>query len=693
MAAVLTTVLFLISSVLVSVIFSQNVQREQQQIEMAAAQRGRDMVQRMDWMFTELVNFSVNMRATSWVCRAMSDSEVLTDTVSEFDKIEIRQDMAVYKGVFRMADSVAVIFPRRDLAVSDVAWCDVGTYMRSLGFTHWQSVVDGLSAIDQQKLMIWDASSVYDDPRREGGLLIAKRIDTTDKARAVAFAYIDNITLARNIMQSDLGSLASFQILSDDTVLYELKGSAQEGSFRYEQQSGSSTFRYRIMAEPSDTATQPGPVIYYLAYLCLLGFSALLGVGLTLLIYRPIARLLDKIDVRVGRQEQEFDAILRSYQELIAENDDLAETNMQYLSAVRNNALIQILWGCFDENTIDQSKRINTLQFLDDRVYCVLILNDGPDASLEKKLANHARLKDMRDRYGLHAEIVDNMDNACVAIIDATDQEEAIAAAVNDLRGQLRQIDEEAADELLCSKAAKGVLGISVAYHSLRRDYSRRQHAAREMHSPATAFLPHNWVSQFKQNLRSGNMPVARKILVALQNENRKSDTEYQVCKEVYDKLCDLMDEIRMDRSKYSVPEEQTPFWTQLYLIMTDIGAYQNEQEARTVSEEARQIRTYIDEHLCDSMLTQQTVADTFDMTQSMVSKVFKRAYNQNFLDYLQMRRIELACRRFDEGETVIAQVAESVGYDNEVTFKRVFQKYMSVSPRTYLNQGSHADK
>ena len=247
MTAVLTTVLLLISSVLVSVIMSQSIQKKQQQIELAMIQRGDDIVQRMDWIFTELVNFSVNMRVCSWVCRTMSDSEVLTNTINEFDKIEVRQNMAVFKGVFRMANSIAVVFPRQNLAVSDTAWCDISTYMRSLGFKRWQGIIDDLSSIGQRELLIRDTVSFCDDSQQARGLFIIKRIDTTDTARAVVFTYIDDLTLARNIMQSELASLASFQILSDDRVIYELNGLAADGSFSYEKQSESSTLRYRCL--------------------------------------------------------------------------------------------------------------------------------------------------------------------------------------------------------------------------------------------------------------------------------------------------------------------------------------------------------------------------------------------------------------------------------------------------------------
>ena len=66
-------------------------------------------------------------------------------------------------------------------------------------------------------------------------------------------------------------------------------------------------------------------------------------------------------------------------------------------------------------------------------------------------------------------------------------------------------------------------------------------------------------------------------------------------------------------------------------------------QYDRLVPQRAEQVRDYVQAHFCEYSLTQQAVAERFDMTASSMSKLFKSAYGVNFVDYLRNIRVDRA--------------------------------------------------
>ena len=99
------------------------------------------------------------------------------------------------------------------------------------------------------------------------------------------------------------------------------------------------------------------------------------------------------------------------------------------------------------------------------------------------------------------------------------------------------------------------------------------------------------------------------------------------------------------------------------------------------------QLVAYVEEHYCDSSLSQQQLSSLFHISRSMVSKIFKNAAKVNFIDYLHLLRVQKAKSYFDAGERDIQAVAKKTGYENETTFKRAFLRVESTTPRKYVQQ------
>ncbi len=117
----------------------------------------------------------------------------------------------------------------------------------------------------------------------------------------------------------------------------------------------------------------------------------------------------------------------------------------------------------------------------------------------------------------------------------------------------------------------------------------------------------------------------------------------------------------------------------------------QKKQEQATKSQ-GELIRQYIEEHLTDPDLSQTVIADHFELSQSNISKIFKREWSINMIDYINQARVVLSLRLLRETNLSLPEIAQQVGFTNSHTLMRVFKKYEDMTPSQYrvMRQDSH---
>jgi two-component system response regulator YesN len=111
-------------------------------------------------------------------------------------------------------------------------------------------------------------------------------------------------------------------------------------------------------------------------------------------------------------------------------------------------------------------------------------------------------------------------------------------------------------------------------------------------------------------------------------------------------------------------------------------------RETRNPRVTIREVRKYIDEHYDDKGLSLNQLSDTFGLSDKYISLLFKQEFNENFADYLATIRIEQAKRLLRESSDPIQHIASLVGYENYVSFSRVFKKLTLTTPGDYRKNG-----
>ena len=74
-------------------------------------------------------------------------------------------------------------------------------------------------------------------------------------------------------------------------------------------------------------------------------------------------------------------------------------------------------------------------------------------------------------------------------------------------------------------------------------------------------------------------------------------------------------------------------------------------------------------------------------MSASYLSRKFKEAAGQTFLEMLTRERLQNAIAQLSSGKYRVYEVAEENGFGDYKNFCTVFKKYMKCSPRTFLQQ------
>lgn len=88
-----------------------------------------------------------------------------------------------------------------------------------------------------------------------------------------------------------------------------------------------------------------------------------------------------------------------------------------------------------------------------------------------------------------------------------------------------------------------------------------------------------------------------------------------------------------------------------------------------------------------EKRLSLQEIAKFTGYSSSRFSSLFKEQTGFSPLSYLNLLKIQEACRLFDSTPMTITQVSYKVGFDDSLYFSRIFHKLMGMSPREYKNR------
>ncbi len=82
--------------------------------------------------------------------------------------------------------------------------------------------------------------------------------------------------------------------------------------------------------------------------------------------------------------------------------------------------------------------------------------------------------------------------------------------------------------------------------------------------------------------------------------------------------------------------------------------------------------------------ITLQDVAEQVNLSASYLSTLFKKQYNQSFVDFVNQSKIDYACRLIRDGNYRFYEISYMLGFENAYYFSRVFRKCTGMTPTEY---------
>lgn len=95
-------------------------------------------------------------------------------------------------------------------------------------------------------------------------------------------------------------------------------------------------------------------------------------------------------------------------------------------------------------------------------------------------------------------------------------------------------------------------------------------------------------------------------------------------------------------------------------------------------------IEQYIHDHYTDQDLGATSIAETFKISTSYLSRIFKADMGTGLVDYIHTVRIQAAKKLLSSTNKTLDEIAVQVGFSNRWVFMRVFKQHAGCTPGTY---------
>ncbi|WP_077613197.1 AraC family transcriptional regulator [Clostridium sp. Marseille-P2415] len=135
-----------------------------------------------------------------------------------------------------------------------------------------------------------------------------------------------------------------------------------------------------------------------------------------------------------------------------------------------------------------------------------------------------------------------------------------------------------------------------------------------------------------------------------------------------------------------------------LYEILSTLIEMQNSLRTSRKNQYDYSIDTYVDYALQYIKLNYdhirvQDIADYIGINRSYLTSIFKKQLHVSPQEYLMRYRLNIAVHRLTATSQSIQEIATSIGYDNPLTFSKIFKQEYGMSPRHFREEKKKNEK
>lgn len=649
----------------------------------------------IDDKFAEMDRIGTQLSQSSWVRKASSPFDILHEEINVLDRENICSEMSSYNAIVRIVKSTALILPQREIIIDRVSFWEQERYFQSVSLPAEQ-ISDAILQALPENYSALTLLSLQDVPQAQpNDFLLLKQLNYSNPPKQVLFFYVDGRLFEDNMLKNWEDSLIDFQILQGGQSIYRYQNQTAQAQHTFSAQSGSEFYSWSYeFTVPAKGAGQMGQGLLRVGlWALLLLINLLLAYGLARLLYRPFFTLQKRLKVdSLEEGENEFKAIERSFLSLRNERNNFEQLSSQYYNMALANFFTSLLQGSFDQTTLEEELEQFNMPIRDDMQFLTIVLEYPEPTGKEQIAYDFLKLSEWAGDRHYEMYLTENASQNLVLIL-AGDSGTVLIRRANECRHYCAEELAVTAD-FLCGIPYQGFVGISKSYYA-----AAEQSPALEMPVNNRYYYPIDWEVQLINQLRIRREDVVLNILHELRAENGVRKLSLADNRQVVSLVMETLLRVSAEMENgIHLTEVQSEFQT---ILLSEDAAWpwdyvenfagllcgRMERAQDPSQEKGKKLLEYVNRHYCDSSLSQQDLADHFEISRSMVSKLFKGTAKVNFIDYLHLLRVQRAKEYFDGGNYDIMDVAQKTGYENEITFKRAFMRIESITPRQYVQK------
>lgn len=200
-------------------------------------------------------------------------------------------------------------------------------------------------------------------------------------------------------------------------------------------------------------------------------------------------------------------------------------------------------------------------------------------------------------------------------------------------------------------------------------------------------------LGSFQKYLSDGDFSGARQLVPELRHNYlngaeplERACSRYAIVQQFLN-LKNTMD-IRRQLIELAREEDNARFESRLYELLTQCSRWKLMYQ-ESDNDIAGKARCIVDEMYSDPLLSLRMISDEVGISQSYVSRMFKKKYGIGIAQYINQVRIDNAKKLIRNGSANIKAISLQVGFSSDVQFIRVFKKLEGVTPGTFRLEGA----
>ncbi len=449
--------------------------------------------------------------------------------------------------------------------------------------------------------------------------------------------------------------------------------------------------------------------------------SIFLATNVTYHIYRPISRLFQMVmnsDVSPGsmKGQDELSVVQNAYTNAMLQRNALSEQLASIAPTIREKLYKNLLFGReMDEVYIHETLSSAHCPFAFDDLYMVMALSattlQGEDCSeIEINLIYQAienSIPLLMNNFRFDWVVTDNNHFIFIMGFDADTSVVSVKNMVLGLEKEILNRMKETGFRLFAglSKPTLGISNLFYCYELAEKDLNYQRYQCFE----------DNAVAEDEWSERFGDQEQQTEIIELVLDDNRRladaalenfirlvqsESTSAASLKLRFDRMLDAMTERLV---AFRATEQEMAVFEPYYALkqpykedalndtflkaaqeaLTTLGVYGQKSKNRYI----RQAKEYISQHCSDSDLSLSKVAAYIGINPNYLSRLFYSSGEENFIDTLNLYRIENAKLLLRQTGIPIKEIGFKTGFNSMQSFNRVFKKFTGTTPSQYRKE------